>query len=119
MAKIILENMEFFAHHGVHPHEREMGNTFIVNVTMEVNTEKAGATDYLDDTVNYQIIYNTIKKQMEIPSNLLEHAVQRLVDKLMNKFPRILHVQVKLSKLNPPLGGKVQQVSVVLEKSRE
>jgi dihydroneopterin aldolase len=118
MAKIILENMEFYANHGVLPHENELGNTFVVSLIMEVDTEKAGNTDMIDDTVNYQLIYNAIRKQMEIPSRLLEHIGQRIVEKLMNKFPRIQHLNLRLSKLNPPLGGKVERVTIELEKKR-
>lgn len=116
MGKIILENMEFYAYHGVLPHESELGNTFVIRLEMEVDTQKAGTTDHLDDTVNYQLIYNAIRKQMDIPSKLLEHAAQRIVDKLINKFPRILHLKLSLSKLNPPLGGKVDRVTVELER---
>lgn len=119
MAKIILENMEFYANHGVLQHETELGNTFVVSLVMEVDTAKAGMTDLIDDTVNYQLIYNAIRKQMEIPSRLLEHIGQRIVDKLMNKFPRIQHLSLRLSKLNPPLGGKVERVTIELEQKRK
>jgi 7,8-dihydroneopterin aldolase/epimerase/oxygenase len=118
MSKIILENMEFHSYHGVMEHEKTLGNTFLVTVIMEVNTDKAAFTDHLEDTVNYQLIYQTIKKQMDVPSNLIEHVTERILDKLMNKFPRILHLNIKLSKMNPPLGGKVEKVSISMEKSR-
>ena len=118
MSKIILENMEFHSFHGVMEHEKELGNTFRVTVVMEINTDKAAFTDLLKDTVNYQLIYHTIKKQMEVPSNLIENVAQRILDKLMNKFPRILHLELKLSKMQPPLGGKVEAASIIMEKSR-
>lgn len=118
MSKIILENMEFHTYHGVMEHEKKLGNTFLVTVVMEINTEKAAFTDHLEDTVNYQLIYQSIKKQMEIPSNLIEHAAQRILNKLMNKFPRIQQLELKLSKMNPPLGGKVEKVTIVMEKTR-
>ncbi|MEA4936945.1 Dihydroneopterin aldolase [bioreactor metagenome] len=118
MSKIILENMEFHAFHGVMEHEKELGNTFLITVAMEINTEKAAFSDMLEDTVNYQLIYHTIKKQMEIPSNLIEHVAQRIADKLMNKFPRILQLELKLSKMHPPLGGKVERAMIIVEKSR-
>lgn len=118
MAKIILENMEFYAHHGVMDHEKALGNTFMVSVEMEVNTEKAGITDHLEDTINYALVYSAIRKQIEIPSNLIEHVAHRISDKLMNKFMRIQHLKLTFSKLNPPLEGKVEKVSIVIEKLR-
>lgn len=119
MGKIVLENMEFYGFHGVLAHEKELGNTFVVTLEMEVDTTKSGMTDHLDDTVNYQLIYNTIRKQMEIPSKLLEHLSHRITEKLMNKFPRIQSLTLRLSKLNPPLGGKVDRVSIILDEKRK
>ncbi|MDD3195090.1 MAG: dihydroneopterin aldolase [Paludibacter sp.] len=119
MAHIVLEDMEFFAYHGVMPHETELGNTFVITLDMEVDITKAAASDVLDDTINYQLIYNAIRKQMDIPSKLIEHIGQRIVDKLMNKFPRIKSLTLRLSKLNPPLGGKVDRVTIILEGHRD
>ena len=118
MSKIILENMEFQANHGVLEHEKMLGNTFLVTVKMEVYTDKAGVTDLLEDTINYQLVYQAIKKQVEIPSNLIEHVAHRIVDKLMNKFLKIQALSLTLSKMNPPLGGKVEKVSIQMERRR-
>ncbi len=118
MSKIILENMEFQANHGVLEHEKMLGNTFLVTVEMEVYTDKAGVTDLLEDTINYQLVYQAIKKQIEIPSNLIEHVAHRIVDKLMNKFLKIQALSLTLSKMNPPLGGKVEKVSIQMERRR-
>ena len=114
MSKIYLENMEFHANHGCLEHEQNLGNTFIVNISFELNTKKAGLTDELADTLNYQLIYNVIKEQMAIPSKLIEHVGQRIMDKIIVEFPQIQSLELKLSKLNPPLGGKVEAVSIVL-----
>lgn len=116
LAKITLENMEFHAYHGFLEHERQLGNTFIVTVGMELDTQLAGKTDELNDTLNYQLVYNAVKEQMEISSTLIEHVGQRILDKLSERFPQIASLEVKLSKLNPPLGGKVERVSIELKK---
>ena len=118
MSKIILENMEFHAFHGCLDHEKQLGNTFIVSVNMDLSTDKAGKSDELHDTLNYQLVYDVVKEQMEIPSKLIEHVGQRILDSIFNSFPQIKKLKVKLSKLNPPLGGKVQSVSIELKKAR-
>ena len=118
MSKIILENMEFHAFHGCLDHEKQLGNTFIVSVNMDLSTDKAGKSDELHDTLNYQLVYDVVKEQMEIPSKLIEHVGQRILDSIFNDFPQIKKLKVKLSKLNPPLGGKVQSVSIELKKAR-
>jgi len=118
MAKILLENMQFHAFHGCLEHEQTIGNTFIVNLTMFLNTEKAGKTDQLEDTLNYQEVYNVVKEQMEIPSKLIEHVGQRILDNIFIRFQQILELEIKLSKLQPPLGGKVESVSIELKAKR-
>ena len=118
MSKIILENMEFQANHGVLEHEKMLGNTFLVTVVMEVHTDKAGITDLLEDTINYQLVYQSIRKQIDIPSNLIEHVAHRIAEKLMNKFMKVQGLKLTLSKMNPPLGGKVEKVSIQIERKR-
>jgi len=118
MTRITLENMEFHAYHGCLEHEQQLGNTFIVTLSMELDTSLAGATDELVHTLNYQLVYDVVKAQMKIPSKLIEHVGQRIVDTLFSAFPQIQVLAVKLSKMNPPLGGKVDCVTIELSKRR-
>lgn len=112
--KIELTNMEFFAYHGVFPEERELGNIFLVNISMELDAPKACYTDALEDTLNYQEIYDVVKAEMAIPSKLLEHVTARIKHTICLKFPFIKDISVRVSKKNPPLGGKVDWVSIEL-----
>ena len=118
MSKIILENMEFHAFHGYLEHEQEYGNTFIVTIGMKLDTSLAGNTDELENTLNYQLVYDAVKVQMDIPSKLLESVGQRILEYVFNQFPQIQELEVKLSKLNPPLGGRVEMVSIELNIER-
>jgi dihydroneopterin aldolase len=118
MTKITLENMEFHAFHGCLEHEQKLGNTFIVSIGIEIDTSLAGQTDELEHTLNYQLVYDAVKTQMEIPSKLIEHVGQRILDAVFSEFQQIQGLKVKLSKLNPPLGGKVDRVTIELSKKR-
>ena len=118
MSKISLQNMSFHAYHGCLEHEKQLGNTFVVNVSMTIDTQLAGATDDLEHTLNYQLIYDQVKMQMEIPSKLIESVGQRILDGIFNAFIQIEELTVQLYKLNPPLGGKVDSVSIELYKKR-
>ena len=109
--------MNFHAYHGCLDFEKREGNTFLVNLILELNTEKAEISDKLEDTLNYQVVYDVVKHEMEIPSNLIEHAARRIFDALIENFPQILHLNLRLSKLNPPLGGDVKSVSVEIRKN--
>ena len=109
--------MKFHAYHGCFDFEKRDGNTFLVSVEMDLDTDISGKTDNLEDTLNYQEVYDVAKREMEIPSNLLEHVGQRILDTLINEFTKLKSVKVKLSKLNPPLGGEVESVSIEISKT--
>lgn len=110
--------MEFHAFHGCLEFEQQFGNTFIVSLSMELDTTHAGLTDELDHTLNYQLVYDVVKAQMSIPSKLIEHVGQRIMDDVFDKFIQIKELTVRLSKLNPPLGGTVERVTIELNKYR-
>ena len=116
MALIELEEMEFHAHHGCFKEERIVGNSFTVNFSYETDTKNAENSDNLDDTLNYQTVYSIIKEEMAKPSHLLEHVASRILEKICIKFPSINKAGIKISKLNPSLGGKIKSVSVTLRK---
>ena len=114
MAQISLEGMEFFAYHGCFSEEQIIGTRFVVDLWLETDTAEAEITDKLSKTVNYQEVYLLIKEQMMIQSKLLEHVGRRIIDALHEKFREIKAVKIKVSKMNPPLGGKVGNVSVTI-----
>jgi dihydroneopterin aldolase len=114
MGKILLEGMEFFAYHGHYKEEQIIGTKFIVDLEMVFETVHAEYSDHLNDTINYQEVYQVVKKEMEIKAHLLESVARRILDAVMQSFPQIKSLQVKIAKVNPPLGGKVKQVSYIL-----
>ena len=118
MSCIEIKNMEFYDFHGCFDEEAAIGTHFIVNVKMDVDTSRAQETDNIDDTVNYLSVYNSVKRQMGIPSHLLENVADRIAVNILSEYHAIRHISVKVSKLNPPLGGKIGEVSVTVEKSR-
>lgn len=111
---ILLENIQLFAHHGVLEQETKVGNYFVVNVKLKVDLSKAAETDDVEDTISYADVYNIVKREMEQPSKLLEHAAKRIIKGLKNEFSEIDEVEVKLSKLNPPMGAQLDAASVIL-----
>ncbi len=118
MAFIEIENMEFYAFHGCFAEEAKIGTNFRVDLRMQLDTSKAQRTDNIDDTVSYLDVYQTVKKQMAIPSHLLEHVADRIATAILDDFLSIASVSVKVTKLNPPLGGKMYGVSLTIDKSR-
>ncbi len=119
MSVIQIENMEFYAYHGHFREEQIVGNRFLVNLWIETDMSKPAETDSLDDAVNYQVAYKLIRKEMEKKSNLLEHIAKRILDALFEGLEGIEKVRVKISKMNPPVGGKVDSVSVSLGRTNK
>jgi dihydroneopterin aldolase len=112
--KIVLEAMRFYAYHGVMPQERKVGNYFIVDLTLVAPLEKAVESDNLEDTINYAAVYEVVKNQMDVPSNLIEHVGGRIIRTLKERFSQLMEVELKLSKLNPPFNGDIYSASVIL-----
>ena len=99
MSSITLEKMHFYAYHGCFAEEQAIGTHFRLDVTYETDTSRAQQTDNIADTVSYLSVYQTIKREMQKPSHLLEHVV-------------------RVSKLAPPLGGELDAVTVEITKDR-
>lgn len=115
MSLITIENMEFYAYHGHFEEEQKIGTWFSLDLTMEVDTSKAELSDELEDTVDYSAVYQVVKEQMMIPSKLLEHVGRRILDTIKERFPDVKNTQLKVRKMNPPLGGKMAFVSLELK----
>ena len=116
MGVIEIEGMEFYAYHGHFAEEQIVGNRFIVDLTLSTDCSKAAKSDDLEDALNYLAVYQIIKEEMEIKSHLLENVAERILCKLYSKFETIEKAKVKISKLNPPMGGQIRKVSVTLER---
>lgn len=114
MSEIAVEGMTFRAYHGCMEEEQVIGNTFVVDLFMEADTTIAEQSDNLKDTPDYAEAYNIVRKEMEIPSKLLEHVGRRIMEAIKKAFPEIEAIEVKVSKLNPPINGQADSVSVTL-----
>ncbi|MEN9445419.1 MAG: Dihydroneopterin aldolase [Bacteroidota bacterium] len=112
MGIIEIEQMEFYAYHGCFAEERIVGNKFRVDLRLEADCRLAAQTDAITDAVNYQTAYDVVKAEIAIPSHLLEHICQRILDSLYAQLPSIQKATVRVYKMNPPMGGEMRSVSV-------
>jgi dihydroneopterin aldolase len=112
MAKIYLNDMNFYAYHGCFEEERVVGTHFTVDCTLEADCCGAAQQDDLTQTVNYQEVYSLIAEEMKQPSSILEHLAYRIIKRLQRQFPKVKKASVSIRKLNPPLGGKIGNVAV-------
>jgi 7,8-dihydroneopterin aldolase/epimerase/oxygenase len=116
MGLIQIENMEFYSFHGHFKEEQIVGNKFIVDLSIETDMKIPSETDNLKDAVDYQKAYQIVKVQMEKKSHLLENIAGRIIDAIYAEMSGIMKLTVKVSKMNPPMGGKIGSVSVTMSR---
>lgn len=117
MGLIQIENMEFYSFHGHFKEERIVGNRFLVDLTVETDMKIPAESDNLKDAVNYQRLYEIVKQEMENKSHLLENIGGRILDAIYSETDGIINATIKVSKMNPPMGGKIGSVSVVISRT--
>ena len=115
---IFLDNVRFFAYHGVGQQEREVGNEFVINLKLKVDIARAAETDDVTHTVSYADVYENVKAEMEIPSKLLEHVYGRIIKRLFRTFPTVKAIELKLAKRNPPMGADLDAAGVEVQCER-
>jgi dihydroneopterin aldolase len=119
IGKICLEGLEFHAFHGVYPHERESGNWFEVDISVDTDIGEGAMQDDLGETVNYETLYAFVKEEMEKPSKLLETVAGKIAERVLLHLPAVFQVAIKIAKINPPIGGKCKKASVSLLRKRD
>lgn len=113
--QIQLEGMSFHAYHGCYEQERLVGGLFEVELRLLVDLGHTAQEDDLSKAVNYQQVYEVVEEQMKVTQHTLERATMNIIEALRKAFPQIRKVRCKLSKMAPPLGGKVERASVTIE----
>lgn len=109
---IHLKGVRLYAYHGVDPQETKVGAYFIIDLKLKTDFSHASQTDELEGTVSYADIYQVLKEEMQTSSKLLEHACQRISERIFHDFPTIEELEIKLFKENPPMGAQAERVGV-------
>lgn len=115
---IFVNDIQLHAYHGVMPQEQLTGNDYLVSVSAQYPIDKAITTDDVQHTLNYAMVYDIVKEEMGISSKLVEHVAGRIAQHLMKQFAGISAVQVRITKLNPPMGAQCAGAGVEVEMTR-
>lgn len=110
--QLLLNEMKFFAHHGVLDEEKIIGGNYSVSLEIDADVSEAAKHDDLSQTIDFQSIYNIVKKEMQQPSQLIEHVAYRIATALKANFPQIEQIKVEVHKLNPPIGGEMKDEAI-------
>lgn len=112
---IRLDSMEFRAFHGCYELERTVGNRFSVDIEIDTELGDLAASDDVTQAVNYLTVYELTREQMKITSHTIEAVAARIIGAIKCAYPQIVEVRCSVTKIAPPLGGKVARVSVMLK----
>lgn len=119
MDKIYLNKMEFYGYHGVFPEEKQLGQRFIVDLTVSLNLKRAGQTDDLQHSINYAQLYTHCKNIVEGEScHLIESVAEKIADTLLINYREINSCTVKVIKPDPPIRGHYESVAIEITRSR-
>ena len=114
MGLISIEGIRVFSYHGHLPEEKILGGHFIVSVWVNIDTDEVEETDKLNHTVDYVGIIEIVKEQMQIRSNMIEHAAKRIVDAIL-PLHKVKKVKVEVEKIQPPIDAAFDKISATKE----
>lgn len=119
VVEISVNRIKLYAYHGCEAQERVVGGDFYVTVSAQVEVESsAWQNDQLEGTADYSRFVSIAKREMAVPSNLLEHVAARIASAILDECPSVMQVSVAIDKVNPPLGISCESVSVKFEQTR-
>jgi len=119
MGIIQVENIRLFSHHGCLKEETKIGSEYRVDLKVEANLKTSAKTDKLTDTVDYVLLNRIIKEEMKIPSQLLETVAKRILNRIFKEDQLVKKATVWVRKLNPPIGGDVECVTIKMTEKRK
>lgn len=119
MGVIKVENIRVFAYHGCLKEESKIGSDYLVDLEVEANLEKSAASDLLRDTVDYVFLNKIIREEMLRPTHLLETVAKRILTRIFDEDQIVEKATVWVSKLNPPIGGDVEKVTIKMTEKRK
>jgi dihydroneopterin aldolase len=118
MGIISLKNIRTYSFHGCLVEESKIGSDYSVDLEVKTDLRKSSLTDDLKDTVDYVHLNKIVVEEMAVRSQLLEHVAQRIIKRIFDEIPAVSTIIVAVSKLNPPIGGDVEAVTIQMEEFR-
>jgi len=118
MGTIRLQNMRTFSFHGCLNEEASIGSDYRIDLEVKCNLKQSSLSDELKDTVDYVHLNKIVVEEMAIRSKLLEHVGHRVISRIFTEIPSVSRILLAVSKLNPPIGGDVEAVTIEMEEYR-
>ncbi len=118
MDYIILSNIRTYSYHGCMDEEEKIGAEFRTDLKVKTDMSKAAQTDDLQYGLDYTRLNEIVIAEMKIRAKLMETVALRIINSILSEFDIAINVEVKITKLNPPVGGNIEAVSVQMFRER-
>ena len=118
LGSIKIKNIKIFAYHGCLDEEGKIGSDYRVDLKVKGDLSRSAKSDELQDTIDYVHLNKIVKEEMAVRSKLLENVAERILNRVLEELLIVQKVTVDVSKINPPIGGNVQMVTVRKSKTR-
>ncbi|WP_431133022.1 dihydroneopterin aldolase [Psychroserpens mesophilus] len=119
MGIIKVENIRVYAFHGCLNEETKIGSNYRVDLEVKANLKASASSDKLSDTVDYVLLNKIVKEEMKYPSKLLETVAKRILKRIFKEDALVKKATISVSKLNPPIGGDVEMVTIKMTERRK
>jgi dihydroneopterin aldolase len=118
MGIIKLKNIRTYSYHGCLIEEGKIGSDYAVDLEVKTDLRKSAISDDLKDTVDYVLLNRIVVEEMDVRAHLLEHVAHRIIKRIFKEVAAISRITLAVSKLNPPIGGDVEAVTIEMEEYR-
>ena len=112
--EISLNNLSFYAYHGVYEEELKTGNEFRINLSVWIPCHEEMDEDDLENTVSYADLYSIVEAEMKKPRKLLETVALSIAKTIKKDFSLIKRGSISIEKVHPPIPGMLGSASVIL-----
>jgi dihydroneopterin aldolase len=118
MGIIKLTNIRTYSYHGCLTEEAAIGSDYRVDLEIKTDLRKSALSDQLEDTVDYVFLNRVVKEEMAIRAQLLEQVAHRIIVRVFKESPAVARLLIRVSKINPPIDGDVEMVTIEMEEYR-
>lgn len=115
MITVQLHQLFFHAYHGVHEEEKVLGNEYMVDCSIQFY-ESTDVITHIDETINYAVVYEVIKKRMGVPAQLLETVAMEIGNEIIRNYKDLKVIDISIKKMHPPIEGIRGSVGVTWHK---
>lgn len=119
MDKVVIENLQVHANHGVFPEENALGQRFVISAVLHADLRAAGRSDALEDSIDYGAACHLIDAYTRGTTHkLLERLAQGIVDELFGAFPMLERVELTIKKPWAPIGLPLDYAGISIDRVR-